>query len=527
MSEDDPRQGKDGGPGWKSTAWKMFESAATTLASLAVLGAAGYGYHLYYKSLVLRKMEIAFDPGDPVLDLAAPTPSAKEHVHQDGDVEKDDVAVGWFEQPEQETIDAIMSGQKKGRYYLMIGEKGTGKSSMIIEGMRKVDANGISMFDAHADLEIFRIRLGKALNYEYYEDYIGSLFSVRGPRDTTALLDIERAFNKLEKMALRRRRKNETPMVIVINSAHLIRDDDDGRNLLELIQQRAEQWAASSLITFVLNSDDYWVYERLKSYATRMEVITIRDLPKPAALTALASYRARYFPQNPPSPTELSTIYDIVGGRINFLSRVAKSHDMHHMAQTILASEKTWFLNRCGILGETMDDDVMDQQKFASCAQVLAKALVDKAAEMDTTYDPEHGHILPSFPLHEARQIMTRADFIEKYDHNNIFTIDSAANVRADSVPMMNAFKEICAVPGFEKYLQDTLDRISAIESIGRTRELTFKDLWFEQNGNMRGAYEAITKDGRGRETGRMEFRVKPDPEPEEEEGNTGDGDGK
>ena len=56
----------------------------------------------------------------------------------------------------------------------------------------------------------------------------------------------------------------------------------------------------------------------------------------------------------------------------------------------------------------------MDQQKFASCAQVLAKALVDKAKEMDTTYDPDIGHILPSFPLHEARQIMTRADFIEK-----------------------------------------------------------------------------------------------------------------
>jgi hypothetical protein len=168
----------------------------------------------------------------------------------------------------------------------------------------------------------------------------------------------------------------------------------------------------------------------------------------------------------------------------------------------------------------------MDQQKFASCAQVLAKALVDKSKEMDTTYDPQIGHILPSFPLHEARQIMTRADFIEKYDHNNIFTIDSNANVRADSVPMMHAFKEICAEPGFEKYLEDTLDRIAAIESLNRTRELTFKDLWVEQSGTMRGAYEAITRDHKGREVGKTEFRVKPDPEPEaEEEG--GDGGGK
>ena len=79
--------------------------------------------------------------------------------------------------------------------------------------------------------------------------YIGSLFSIKGPRDTTALLDIERAFNKLEKVALARRRSKKSPLVLIINSAHLIRDDHDGQDLLEAIQQRAEQWAASGLVT--------------------------------------------------------------------------------------------------------------------------------------------------------------------------------------------------------------------------------------------------------------------------------------
>lgn len=78
--------------------------------------------------------------------------------------------------------------------------------------------------------------------------YIGSLFSIRGPRDTTALLDIERAFNKLEKVAVTRRRTGKTPLVLVINSMHLVRDDHDGQDLLEVIQQRAEQWAASNLV---------------------------------------------------------------------------------------------------------------------------------------------------------------------------------------------------------------------------------------------------------------------------------------
>lgn len=79
--------------------------------------------------------------------------------------------------------------------------------------------------------------------------YIGSLFSIRGPRDTTALLDIERGLNKLEKVALRRREEGKKPLILIVNSSHLIRDDDDGRNLLEMMQQRAEQWAASNLVT--------------------------------------------------------------------------------------------------------------------------------------------------------------------------------------------------------------------------------------------------------------------------------------
>lgn len=507
----------------QSTFFKMFESAATTFATLAMLGGAGYGYHLYYKNLVLRKMNKAFEPGDPVLDLAAPTPSAKIQAVQDGDGQ--DSGEQWIERPEQMLIDDIIGGRKKGRYYLIIGEKGTGKSSMIIEAMRKVNGDGISMFEAHADLEIFRIRLGKALNYEFHEDYIGSLFSVRGPRDTTALLDIERAFNKLEKIALQRRSKKQSPIILIINCTHLIRDDEDGRDLLELMQQRAEAWAASNLMTMVFNSDDYWVYERLKRYATRMEVLPILDLPKDRAMAALSSARLRFYPGQKADSEILEKVYNSVGGRISYLSRVAKSKDMLMMCEKINEAEKTWFLNRCGILGESMDDDVMDQQKYASAAMVLARALVEKAKEMELTYHPDRGHILPEFPLYKAREIMTRADFIQMYDHDNIFTIDSNANVRADSIPMMNAFKEICAEPGFDKYLEDTLDRISAIESLNRTRELTLKDLWIEQSGDMRGAYEAIFRDGRGRESGKLEFRVKPDPEKDDDDNEEGEKD--
>lgn len=352
----------------------MLESAATSLASVLVLAvgfaSAAYAYHRLYKVMQLKKMANAFEPGDPVLDLAAmgkgiykpnkARSSTTDHI-QDEDGEDED---HWVKRPEQAMIDDIVAGKEKGHYHLLIGEKGTGKSSMLIEAMRKIDGEGCAMFEAHSDPEIFRIRLGKALDYEFHEDYIGAYFSEKGPRDTTALLDIERALNKLEKIALSRRAKVGRPLVIIVNQMHLIRDDEDGRDLIELLQQRAEQWAASNLVTMVFNSDDYWVYERLKVLATRMEVTSVSDLPKAAAVAALKRYRARYF-QEILSNEMATRVYDRVGGRLTFLNRVAKSHNMLKTCDEIKEVEKTYFLNQCWILGEEMDDDVMDQQKWA------------------------------------------------------------------------------------------------------------------------------------------------------------------
>lgn len=338
----------------------MIEAAATTFASILVLGIgfgiAGYAYHKSYKYFALKKMANAFEPGDPVLVLAA----IGKNIPQ-SDPSR---ATHWVQRPEQATVDKIVAGREIGHYHLLMGEKGTGKSSMLLEAMRKIDGDGIAMFEAHSDLEIFRVRLGKALDYEFHEDYIGAYFSERGPRDTTALLDIERALNKLEKVALQRRAAVGRPVVLIINQMHLIRDDEDGKDLIELLQQKAEQWAAANLVTMVFNSDNYWVYERLKQLATRMEVLSVVDLQKTEAIAALARYRRRYFHEKPPSEI-LEEVYDRVGGRLTFLNRVAKSPDMLRTCDEILEVEKTWLLNQCWILGTEMDDDVMDQQKWA------------------------------------------------------------------------------------------------------------------------------------------------------------------
>lgn len=302
----------------------------------------GYGYTRYYKYMVLEKMENAFKPGDPVLDLAA---TNKQGTATGGVVlvDEDQQREHWVIRDEQNTIDDIVAGRLRGQYHLLVGEKGTGKSSMLIDAMAKVNGEGCAMFEAHSNPEVFRIRLGKALDFEFHEDNIGSLFSIRGPRDAGAILDIERAFNKLEKVAMARRDKVGRPLILIFNSMHLLRDDEDGKDLLELIQQRAEQWAASNLATVIFNSDDYWIYERLKQYATRMNVIRILDLNKEKSIAALRNYRVKYR-SDYPDPSLLEKVYDKVGGRMSFLSRVAKAPDMLKTAEDICRVEKVHLL---------------------------------------------------------------------------------------------------------------------------------------------------------------------------------------
>jgi hypothetical protein len=107
---------------------------------------------------------------------------------------------------------------------------------------------------------------------------------------------------------------------------------------------------------------------------------------------------------------------------------------------------------------------------------LLAKALVQKEKRMAET-SGEVLTALPAIPLHEVRQLMTRPDLIKGHDHLNIFSIDSECMVRADSMAMQNVFRQICAQDGFEELLEETLERLDELESLGRTRELAFKNL--------------------------------------------------
>ncbi|KAF7552782.1 hypothetical protein G7Z17_g4086 [Cylindrodendrum hubeiense] len=464
---------------WRDSSFKLLEASLTAFGSVVILGLAGYSYHVYYKSLVLTKMENAFAVGYSSLEKAA----LSRH-----DVNAEHVDEEWIARKEQAMIDGIVDGTAQGHYWLLTGEKGTGKTSMLLHSMKKIHGEGIAMLEVHGDLEIFRLRLGKALDYEFHEDYIGSLFSFKGPRDTTPLLDIERAFNQMEKIALKRKKKLGRPLVLILNGVHLLRDNEDGRNLLELVQQRAELWAASKLVTVVLNSNDYWITERLTHEATRLRVMPVHDLSKDDAISCMKKVRENLSFEEVPNSV-LEHVYSKIGGRLRFLNHVANSSNMIEACDTICAQEKRWFLNQCWILGEEMDPAGEEQQDTCTGAMVLAKELVKKQQAMQR--DGIAGSGLPQIPLHQAREIMTKYDWIQRHDHLNIFAIDSNSMVQAGSVAMQNAFRDVCTQEGFDEHLQATLDRLDQLESLGRTREITFKDFQNE------GEYQAIVEGGK------------------------------
>jgi len=81
-------------------------------------------------------------------------------------------------------------------------EQGSGKGTMIFDSMSACNADGVSMCDAHPDLEVFRLRLGKAINFEFNEDSQTGLFQRRDPREGGPALDIERGSSIVSKISL-------------------------------------------------------------------------------------------------------------------------------------------------------------------------------------------------------------------------------------------------------------------------------------------------------------------------------------
>ncbi|KAH9944767.1 hypothetical protein B0H21DRAFT_694510 [Amylocystis lapponica] len=430
------------------------------------------------------QIELAFAAGyDPALELASHTKNQYEDILRgDGDGP-------WTEhlrRREQDFVDRIIQGRESGHYFILLGPKGTGKTTMVFDAMQAIAAEGVAMCEVHPDFEVFRLRLGKALNYEFNEDTQTGLFQRRDPREGGAALDIERAMNKLEKVALRYSRRKGRPLVLVFNNMQFFKNDDDGRNMLLQLQQRAESWAASGILTMVFSADDSWPFFVMRKSASRMQASPIHHFTLREGLRAVSQMRQaeKHFLEDTETCRK---VVSIVGGRLSYLSRVCKSRDMLEEARNMLAIEKGWLLSQIGLIPDC-DDDVMDEQKWSSCSWLLLREFVRqrRADELRREEAIAAGKLSPSgldeLPLpkisyYRCRQIMTRPDYLEDLDRANIIAIDTNHDVTPDSILLLHAAAEVVEEDGFDDLLDSVRHRVDEIESLHRTRELTFKDV--------------------------------------------------
>ncbi|GAB1523308.1 hypothetical protein RhiTH_006440 [Rhizoctonia solani] len=443
------------------------DAIITTLIGISVVFLGGVAYIEWYKANVLNKIEKAFESGyDPALEWLSQSPHSTNEVDEDG-IPILPQSSRHMKRDEQKIVDSIMEGKDRGHYHLFMGPKGSGKATMVLDAMKKVDADGVAICEAHPDLEVFRLRLGKALNYEYNEDSQTGLFQRRDPRE---------AMNKLEKVAFRRAKRTGRPIVLVINNIHLFNNDDEGRLLLQQLQQRAESWAERSIGTMVFLSTAGQI-------ANRMHVHAVKDLGPDAAYRAFLKLRQDTLQNQSQEESESEqTLRDAAaasGGRLAYMSRLARSTErkMEDSIKRLKQGEKAWLLTNTGLIPDC-DDDVMDEQKWSSCTWLLLREFVErwerKANDPENQGKPVE---MPRISYYKCRQIMTRPDFINQLDHLNIISIDAKHKVRLDSMLTLEAARQVVSKEGFDELLQGVRDRVDEIESLHRTRELTFKDV--------------------------------------------------
>lgn len=156
----------------------------------------------------------------------------------------------------------------------------------------------------------------------------------------------------------------------------LFANNEESHQLIQQIQQKAESWAESHLITVVFSSDDFWPYPLMRQWyrvrckklrtesiytgkiANRMRVISVADLKPDQSLAALRHLRQEL--QGTIDDDEvLKEALSICGGRLSYLNRLAHSQDMLGIAHRMLRREKGWLLSEVGLIPDC-DDDVME-----------------------------------------------------------------------------------------------------------------------------------------------------------------------
>lgn len=101
----------------------------------------------------------------------------------------------------------------------------------------------------------------------------------------------------------------------------------------------------------VFLTDNYWVYDRLRRNATRMHVLSVRDLTPHETFEYLSGTHARHYPDAEPiSKAQSLRVWDLIGGRLAYLSKAVKRRDVEQAARDLVDEEKEWLHSHLGLI---------------------------------------------------------------------------------------------------------------------------------------------------------------------------------
>lgn len=117
-------------------------------------------------------------------------------------------------------------------------------------------------------------------------------------------------------------------------------------------------------------------HQQTEKTANRMEVLSCKDLPEAEAILAMRQARKRLWNENM-SKEQAKEVYDLVGGRLSTLSRLAKKKDPIAAAKDRIEQEKQWLLSKVGLIPDH-DDGVL-------CCNITETDTDESASQMSWT----------------------------------------------------------------------------------------------------------------------------------------------
>lgn len=102
--------------------------------------------------------------------------------------------------------------------------------------------------------------------------------------------------------------------------------------------------------------------------------LSLKDAARATSLMRLNMRRAL------PDAVSIQEAVSVVGGRLSYLSKIARAQDVQDAANNILAVETAWLQSQIGLIPDC-DDDVMDEQKWSSCSWLLLREFVQQRRE--------------------------------------------------------------------------------------------------------------------------------------------------